>query len=54
MPQYDYTCLKCKKNFSAFLTLAEHESGKVKCPKCRGTKVQQRPAVFSAVTTRKS
>lgn len=54
MPQYDYSCLDCNEHFSTIMTLGEHERGQVKCPKCGGSKVEQQPAVFSAVTTRKS
>ncbi len=53
MPVYDFTCPKCKKDFTKFLTLKEYEKG-VKCPKCGNKKVEQKPATFFAVTSRKS
>ena len=53
MPVYDFTCPKCKKDFTKFLTLKEYEKG-VKCPKCGNKKVEQKPASFFAVTSRKS
>jgi putative FmdB family regulatory protein len=54
MPAYEYTCLKCKKDFSVIMTLREYEQGKVKCPLCKGTEVEQKPASFFAVTSKKS
>ena len=54
MPAYEYTCLKCNKDFSVIMTLKEYEQGKVKCPHCNGTEVQQKPAAFFAVTSKKS
>lgn len=54
MPVYDYTCRACKKNFTVILSLKEYEKGKVKCPSCRSSKVEQRPATFFAVTSKKS
>ncbi len=53
MPVYDFTCPKCKKGFTKFLTLKEYEKG-VKCPKCGSKNVEQKPAAFFAVTSRKS
>jgi putative FmdB family regulatory protein len=54
MPQYEYLCKSCEKKFSTVLTLAEHEKGKVKCPKYGGTKVEQQWAAFFATTSKKS
>lgn len=54
MPQYEYECLACKKKFTATMTLAEHEKGKVKCPKCGSSRVEQLWAAFTAVTSKKS
>ncbi len=54
MPAYEYTCLKCKKNFSVIMTLREYEQGKVKCPKCKSSQVEQKLAAFFAVTSKKS
>jgi putative FmdB family regulatory protein len=54
MPQYEYLCLACKTKFSSVLTLAEHEKGKVKCPKCGSTKVEQQWAAFYPTTSKKS
>lgn len=54
MPLYDYVCKECHKSFEIALTLAEHEQGIVRCPKCGSKKVEQEPATFFAVTSRKS
>ena len=54
MPLYDYLCKECHKTFEIVLTLAEHEKGIAKCPKCGSKKVEQAPTVFFAVTSRKS
>jgi putative FmdB family regulatory protein len=54
MPMYDYTCLDCGKESLLVLTLKEHESTKVTCPKCGSTKMQQLYSPFVAHTTKKS
>ncbi len=54
MPVYDFTCLKCKKIFTLTLSLKEYAKDKLKCPSCGSVKVEQKPAAFFAVTSRKS
>lgn len=54
MPHYEYLCTACNKKFSAILTIEEHDKGKVKCPKCGGTNVEQQWAAFYATTSKKS
>jgi putative FmdB family regulatory protein len=54
MPLYDYECKDCQKKFSIALTLAEHEKGNVKCPKCGSDRVEQQWAEFYATTSKKS
>jgi putative FmdB family regulatory protein len=54
MPLYDYICHNCHKQFEIALTLKEHECEKVQCPKCGSKKLEQEPAAFFAVTSRKS
>jgi putative FmdB family regulatory protein len=54
VPHYEYLCSACNKKFSIVLTLAEHEKGQVKCPKCGSTKVEQQWAAFYATTSKKS
>ncbi len=54
MPQYQFSCNKCKKTFSLIMTLAEYDKGNVACPKCKSKKVEQKVAAFFAVTSKKS
>jgi len=54
MPQYEFLCKKCEKIFTVFLTLAEYEKGEFVCPHCKSKDVEQRPAAFHAVTSKKS
>ena len=54
MPQYNFLCRACKKDFSKILTLAEYEKGKIVCPHCGNKNVEQRWAAFFAVTSKKS
>lgn len=54
MPTYDYRCLKCNKEFSVILSMKEHGSGKTKCPKCGGKKLEQLISHFMTKTSRKS
>jgi putative FmdB family regulatory protein len=53
MPQYNFLCAACKREFSKFLTLSEHEKGKIVCPHCKSKNVEQRWAAFYAVTSKK-
>jgi putative FmdB family regulatory protein len=54
MPQYNFLCRVCKKEFSTILTLSEHEKGKIVCPHCKSKDVEQLWAAFYAVTSKKS
>jgi len=54
MPMYDYKCLDCGKESLVALSLRQHESGPVACPKCSSTKMQQVYSPFVAHTTKKS
>lgn len=54
MPVYDFTCKDCGKDFTRVLTLNEYERGQVECPHCKSKKVEQKPASFYAVTSKKS
>ncbi|HVO82399.1 MAG TPA: zinc ribbon domain-containing protein [Terriglobales bacterium] len=53
MPVYDYICLDCHKSFEKVLTLTEHDQP-VSCPHCGSKHVEQEPADFFAVTSKKS
>jgi putative FmdB family regulatory protein len=54
MPTYDFRCKKCRKEFSAMLSLREYEKGQVKCPKCKGKQLEQLITHFMTKTSRKS
>ena len=54
MPTYEYFCSTCQKTFTQILTLAEFDKQTVVCPDCHGRNVEQRPAAFYAVTSKKS
>lgn len=54
MPQYEYLCQACNKKFSVVLTVAEHDKGKIKCPMCGSSNVEQQWAAFYATTSKKS
>lgn len=54
MPTYDYHCDKCKKDFSLVMSMSDHAKGKVRCPKCKSTKVTQQITAFTAITSSKS
>ncbi len=54
MPQYNYYCQACQKEFTRIMTLREYEQGRVACPHCGSDKVEQRWAAFFAVTSKKS
>ncbi len=54
MPVYPYRCKKCRKRFDVTMTVREHETRKVRCPKCKSTAVTQQVAGFFAQTSSKS
>ena len=54
MPQYDFLCLACTKEFSKILTISEYEKGGIVCPHCKSENIDQRWAAFYAVTSKKS
>ncbi len=54
MPQYNYLCRACKKEFSEVLTLSESEKGKIVCPHCKSKVVAQRWAAFYAIPSKQS
>jgi putative FmdB family regulatory protein len=47
-------CQRCKKPFELAMTISEREEAKVKCPKCKGTKVVPQLGGFTAQTAKKS
>lgn len=56
MPSYEYYCRKCDQSFEVRMSISEHESKskQVECPHCHGTEVEQVPARFTAMTSKKS
>ena len=54
MPHYECLCQACNKKFTLVLTVAGHDKGKIKCPKCGSSKVEQQWAAFYATTSKKS
>ena len=54
MPTYDYRCESCRKKFILMMNIKEHDSKKVKCPKCSSRKVTQLISGFFAQTSKKS
>ena len=54
MPVYEYACRKCRKKFSEVMTMKEHETRKVLCPKCQSNDLEKIIEPFFAKTARKS
>lgn len=55
MPNYDYVCNNCKKDFTLFLSLKEYESSpQVNCPNCKSTNVERKIGEFYAKTASKT
>ncbi|MEJ2006845.1 MAG: zinc ribbon domain-containing protein [Acidobacteriota bacterium] len=54
MPSYEFVCKECKKRFTLILSIHEYEKTRPVCPKCKSKKVEQVPAAFFAVTSKKS
>ncbi|MBW1681502.1 MAG: zinc ribbon domain-containing protein [Deltaproteobacteria bacterium] len=54
MPTYEYKCEKCKKKFDLTMTIREYETKRIRCPKCKSTRVKQQISSFQAVTSKKS
>jgi len=54
MPTYEFICQKCKKSFSMILSIREYETKKIRCPKCKSTRVKQQITPFQVVTSKKS
>jgi putative FmdB family regulatory protein len=54
MPIYEYCCHDCERKFSEVLTIKEHETKKVHCPRCNSEKVKKVIEPFVAMTPKKS
>jgi putative FmdB family regulatory protein len=46
MPTYEYVCGKCGHAFQKTEKISDHGSKKMRCPKCKSTRVEQ---VFTSV-----
>ena len=54
MPLYEYVCKKCHKKFSEVLTIHEHDTKRIRCPKCQSTAVEKVIEPFFARTASKT
>jgi putative FmdB family regulatory protein len=55
MPEYEFQCAKCGKQFTVEESITEHEQHhKVKCPQCGSTKVERRFSPVFVKTSKKS
>jgi putative FmdB family regulatory protein len=54
MPTYEFKCEKCKKRFELIMTVSEYDSKKIRCPKCKSTRVRQQISSFQTITSKKS
>ena len=54
MPLYEYICRKCQNKFDEVLTIKEHETKLMHCPKCQGTDLQKVIESFFAKTASKT
>ncbi len=54
MPIYEYRCVVCKEPFEIVRPISERRPKSVKCPKCKGMKVERQWSRVSVETSRKS
>jgi putative FmdB family regulatory protein len=54
MPLYEYVCRTCGEKIAEVLTMKEHDTKKVQCPKCQSTELEKIIEPFFAKTARKS
>ena len=55
MPEYEFQCKKCDKEFIVKESMKEHERPhQIKCPKCGSSKVERRFGEVFVVTSKKS
>ena len=54
MPVYDYKCQNCRKKFTTIMSITQYETKRVKCPKCKSTRVARVLQPFYAQTSKKS
>jgi putative FmdB family regulatory protein len=51
---YEYKCLDCGKESVLHLSLGDHDAGKLSCPTCKSTRMEQLMSAVMAKTSRKS
>ncbi len=54
MAIYEYRCVVCKKPFEIIRPISERRPKSVKCPKCKGMKVERQWSRVSIETSSKS
>lgn len=55
MPDYDFYCRRCEKEFTETMHVAEHERETAECPGChKKDQVEKRLSTFMPVTSHKS
>lgn len=54
MPLYEYICKTCHKKFGEVLTIKEHGTKKVRCPKCKSEDLEKVIEPFFAKTSSKT
>lgn len=54
MPLYEYVCRKCQHKFCEVLSIREHDTKKVRCPKCESTDLEHVIEPFFAKTASKT
>ena len=54
MPLYEYVCRKCHKKFAEVLSITEHDTKKLHCPKCKSTDLEKVIEPFFAKTSSKT
>lgn len=54
MPLYEYICNKCHRKFAEVLSIKEHDTRKIQCPKCHSIDLQKVIEPFFARTASKT
>ena len=54
MPLYEYICEKCQTKFGEVLTIKEHDTRKIRCPKCKSEQLAKIIEALVAVTSKKT
>jgi putative FmdB family regulatory protein len=54
MPLYEYICRKCRHKFDEVLSVKEHDTKKIRCPKCQSEDLGKVIEPFFAKTVSKT